>query len=291
MRTVAIAGVGLIGGSLGLALRAAGFTGRILGVSSPRTIGQAVEAGAIDEGASLEEAAAAADLLYLAQPVQVILDTIDRLGPILRPDCLVTDAGSTKVQIIERARAKLPGGQFLGGHPMAGKESRGIRSADAGLFRNRTYAFVPVQYGDLSTPLASGFIKWVERCGAIPLVLEPEEHDRTVAFTSHLPQLLSTALGSTIQQQLDRDEQFSLSGPALREALRLARSDWAVWRDILETNSEYITHALTVYIDKLTEIRDNLQTLRLEQEWTAASVAAERLRRQGSSLHNEKEGK
>jgi Prephenate dehydrogenase len=126
MQTVAIAGVGLIGGSFALALKQAGFHGRILGVSSPRTLDEAMRLGVIDEPATLEEAAARADLIYLAQPIRGILGTLTELGGRIRPGCLVTDAGSTKLQIVKHAVAHLPVSQFVGGHPMAGKESRGL---------------------------------------------------------------------------------------------------------------------------------------------------------------------
>src|SRR3978361_193300 len=120
MQTVAIAGVGLIGGSFALALRKAGFSGRILGVSSERTIAEAVRLGVIDEGVTLERAEAEADLIYLAQPILQILEVLTRLRP--KPGALVTDAGSTKAQISNAAREHLKDCQFVGGHPMAGKE-------------------------------------------------------------------------------------------------------------------------------------------------------------------------
>src|SRR5437588_724526 len=121
MRTVAIAGVGLIGGSFGLALRKAGFAGELIGVSSDPAVSAGIEAGAIDGGANLEEAARSADLIYLSQPVDRILSTIPVLAKIARPDCLITDAGSTKARIVAAASAACLK-TFLGGHPLAGKE-------------------------------------------------------------------------------------------------------------------------------------------------------------------------
>ena len=132
MQTVAIVGVGLIGGSFALAIRKAGFAGRIVGVSSPQTLAKAVSAGVVDTGASLEEAAAQADLIYLSQPINGILRTLERLSGIIRPGTLVTDAGSTKQEIVHRAMQFLPADSFLGGHPMAGKASSGLDHADAG---------------------------------------------------------------------------------------------------------------------------------------------------------------
>src|SRR3954470_8206718 len=131
MKSVAIIGTGLIGASFGLALRQAGFDGPIVGVSSKRAIADAVAAGAIDRGAPLEEAVPQADLVFLSQTIGRILDTIRRLDPLLKPGALVTDAGSTKCEIVDLARQHITRGQFLGGHPMAGKEKRGAQAGDA----------------------------------------------------------------------------------------------------------------------------------------------------------------
>ncbi|MDQ6705602.1 MAG: prephenate dehydrogenase/arogenate dehydrogenase family protein, partial [Acidobacteriota bacterium] len=144
MRTVAIVGVGLIGGSFGLAMRAAGFDGRIIGVSSNRTTRAAIDLGAIDEGLPMDRAVPIADLIYLAQPIGRILDTIRHLDSFRpQPGALVTDAGSTKNAIVSAARASLHACQFLGGHPMAGKETRGVESADSQLFAGRPYVLTP----------------------------------------------------------------------------------------------------------------------------------------------------
>ncbi len=141
MKSVGIVGVGLIGGSFGLALRKAGFEGAILGVSSTRSIEQAIERGAVDRGATLEEAAGTCDLLFLSQPISGILDTVRKLDPLVREDTLVTDAGSTKKAIVDEAKRSLRRCAFLGGHPMAGKELRGVEAADADLFRGRPWVY------------------------------------------------------------------------------------------------------------------------------------------------------
>jgi prephenate dehydrogenase len=284
MRIFAIAGVGLIGGSMGLALRKAGFTGDILGISSPRTIAHAVERGAIDRGVSLEEAAATADVLYLAQPVSVILSTLDRLPSLVRSGCLVTDAGSTKSEIVRRAAA-IP--LFVGGHPLAGKESRGVESADPDLFRGRTYVLTP-RTGEDSTPVqVESFVRWLSLCGAVTVFLRAEEHDRIVAFTSHLPQLASTALALTVGSQVQDAQQLSISGPGLRDTTRLALSSWEIWHDIVATNTAFIQHALNVYIDKLTALRDNLPTQRTGEQFTLAAGVASKLRWLGGNEREE----
>ena len=141
---IGIVGAGLIGGSFALAMRKAGFGGSVLGVSSPATIEVAKRCGVIDEGVTLECAVAECGLLYLAQPIGRIIETIGRLGALpLKPGLLVTDAGSTKRQIVSAGERALPAGVFVGGHPMAGKESRGPENADADLFVGRTYFLTP----------------------------------------------------------------------------------------------------------------------------------------------------
>lgn len=277
METVAIIGVGLIGGSFGLALQKAGFPGRIIGVSSESTIAAALERGAIHRGVTLEEAAASADLIYLAQTVSGILTTLDRLGPLVRPGTLVTDAGSTKVEIVRNAIETLRGCHFLGGHPMAGKEARGVEAADANLFRDRIYILTPRDSAEMETAEAKALVAWIERFGATVLMLSPEEHDNTVAYTSHLPQLASTALAAVLAA-LPADR-LTVAGPGARDMTRLALSAFDIWRDILVTNRDAVDHALAVYIDKLTEMRHNLQTQRLDEAFRVAAEAAVRLRR------------
>jgi prephenate dehydrogenase len=258
MRTVAIAGVGLIGGSFALALRRAGFDGRVLGVSSERTIREALSLSVIDEGVPLAEAAARADLIYLAQPIARILETIPALGPLLRPGCLVTDAGSTKRRIVEEFSRSLPRGQFLGGHPMAGKETRGVAAAEEALFEGRTYVLTPVDEAQLETPAAREFRSWLDRIGAVTLVMDAGVHDRTVALTSHLPQLASTALAAMLAQRLEENLRRA-AGPGLVDMTRLAMSPYDVWRDILETNSGPVGEALEAYVEALETLRSDLK--------------------------------
>lgn len=273
MRTVAIVGVGLIGGSFGLALKKAGFSGAILGVSSDATLRAALERGAIDEAASLADAAARADLIYLAQPIGRILDTLRHVDEHVKPGTLITDAGSTKSTIVSAARLHIRRGVFLGGHPMAGKEKRGVAEADADLFRGRTYVLTP----DSTTHPPLEFLEWLGRIGALPVILSADEHDRIVSFTSHLPQLASTALAATVAEQAG--DRLAVAGPGLADTTRLALSSYELWRDILATNSQAIEHALTAYINKLEHLRDNLRTREIESEFEIAAALAATLRR------------
>jgi prephenate dehydrogenase len=275
LNTVAIFGVGLIGGSFGLALRDAGFSGEILGVSSPITIAKAVELRAIDGGVTLDEACKRADLIYLSQPIGRIMDTLRHLHP--KAGALVTDAGSTKNQITQTAHQHLHSGQFLGGHPMAGKETRGVESADARLFNGRPYVLTPADPADLETPIAREFLEWIGKIGARTLVLGAEEHDYLVAYSSHLPQLASTALAAMIAESAP--DAAAVAGPGLVDATRLALSSYDLWRDILATNPDAVEEALNAMIGKLEHLRDNLRSREMEQEFRAASGLASALRR------------
>ena len=281
MNSVAIVGTGLIGASFGLALKRAGFTGLVLGVSSEQALADAVAAGAIDRGLPLAEAAAQADLVFLSQSIGRILDTIRRLDPLLKPGALVTDAGSTKTEIVDLARQFIRRGQFLGGHPMAGKESRGAGAAEADLFQGRTWVVTPDEPAELETPVARDLLGWLRRIGARLVVLNCDEHDRVVAFTSHLAQLASTALGSTVAENLTHEGHLRVAGPGLADMTRLALSSYDLWRDILATNSEHIDRALARYIQELEHIRENLRTRQLQDEFARGAELAAKIRKRG----------
>ncbi|MGA2149182.1 MAG: prephenate dehydrogenase [Bryobacteraceae bacterium] len=277
MKQVTIIGTGLIGASFGLALRRAGFDGAILGVSSPAALSDALACGAIDRGAPLAEAVAAADLVFLSQAIGRILDTIRHLGPLVKPGALVTDAGSTKCEIVDVARQVLTRCQFLGGHPMAGKESRGARAADAELFRGHPWALTPDDPHELETPAAREFRRWLDRMGARIAVLDCDAHDRLVARTSHVPQLASTALGAVLEMQW-QGALPPLYGPGLMDMTRLALSSYDLWRDILATNSDHIDRALGDYIQELEHLRENLRTRQMQEEFGKGAAFAKRLR-------------
>ena len=277
--TVVIVGVGLIGGSSALALRKAGFAGRILGVSSPRAVEAALARGVIDEARPLEAALPAADLVYLAQPIDRILQTIAMIDPLLREGALVTDAGSTKARIAEAGARSIRRGRFLGGHPMAGKETRGVEEAEAGLFAGRTYVLTPQGPQDMETPAAAEFLEWIRRIGGVPVFLEPAEHDRVVSWTSHLPQLASTALAGAVAGGIDILSYGRVAGPGIRDMTRLALSSFDIWRDILETNRPEIERALDAYIAELLKVRSKVAETGLAGEFEAGAEFAARLRR------------
>jgi prephenate dehydrogenase len=256
MKTVAIFGVGLIGGSFALALRRAGFSGRILGVSSSATLQSALDLRVIDEGLPAREAAQAADLIYLSQPILRILEILPDLNDWVQSQALITDAGSTKSTIVAKARSVISRCQFLGGHPMAGREQRGVEAAEAGLFEGRPYVLTPLSQSELETSNARELLDWIGRIGALPVILGPEKHDAIVAYTSHLPQLVSTALAALLNGR--EEPQSRVFGPALVDSTRLALSSFDVWGDILATNRAPIEQALRAYIAKLEELRQTI---------------------------------
>jgi prephenate dehydrogenase len=275
MNSVSIVGVGLIGTSFGLALRKAGFKGEIAGVSSPGSIKAGIEAGAITRGVSLDEAAIASDLIYLSQPIDRMLETLRTLGPLVRPGCLVTDAGSTKVAITHTAATFLPPNSFLGGHPMAGKEQRGAIAAEADLFRDRPYVLTGA--GQISNSHIAEFRIYLQKIGAQIIEMTPEEHDRTVALTSHLPQLLSTALAATLAENWEGSAP-QVFGPGLIDMTRLALSAPDVWMSVLETNRGPIEDALQSFESAVREVRESLRTPAVALLFERASKFASAIR-------------
>jgi prephenate dehydrogenase len=276
MKTVAIFGVGLIGGSFALALRRAGFSGRILGVSSPTTLHRALDLRVIDEGAPAREAAQAADLIYLSQPILRILEILPDLNDWVQPQALITDAGSTKSTIVAKARSVISRCQFLGGHPMAGREQRGVEAAEAGLFEGRPYVLTPQSQPELETRNARELLDWIARIGAFQVVLDPQEHDRIVAYTSHLPQLASTGLAALLNGR--EEPQSRVFGPALVDSTRLALSSFDVWGDILATNRTPIDEALRAYIAKLEEFRQSLDSPAMRSQFERGAHLAGQIR-------------
>jgi prephenate dehydrogenase len=285
MQHIVIVGTGLIGSSFGLAMRQAGFEGAITGVSSRPAIAEALSRGAIDRGASLAEAIPLADLVFLSHTIGRILDTIRHLDPLLQPGTLVTDAGSTKCAIVDLARQTLTRAQFLGGHPMAGKETRGATAADPDLFRDRTWILTPDDAAELHTSAALEFRMWLQRIGARVLSLDADEHDRVVSLTSHLAQLASTALAATVSDELGGPPRLHAAGPGLEDMTRLARGSYEIWRDILATNSDHIERALSLYIQKLEHMRENLRTRQLQKEFERGAALAAQLRRLANAPH------
>jgi prephenate dehydrogenase len=286
MNRVAIIGVGLIGGSFGLALKKHNLARHITGAGHTGSTTKALQLGAIDEACETVEAAAAgADLVFLSTPVLAIFDLLERLRDAVPPGALITDAGSTKEMICERAASiySRPGGPlFIGSHPMAGKEQRGVEAATPDLFRGATWALTPWHRADLETPQARDLQSCIEALGASPLVLDAAVHDEIVAWTSHLPQLTATALAAALGDGLSDTADLRLAGAGLRDTTRLAGSSYRVWRDICLTNHENIQEALSTLIERLEEIRDSLKNRELEKVFHAAQQLRDSLENGGA---------
>lgn len=278
---ISIVGLGLVGGSWGLALRSHGFQGVRIGSDRPEVLKRAVAVDAIDEAREdVADAVCDADLVILATGVGGILDQLPHLSRAVSHRALVTDVGSTKRLICQRAREvfdKEP--MFLGGHPLAGKESSGIENAEGSLFENAFYALTLLSPDHLADERVQAFFGLVQSAGARPFVTDPTAHDRAVAYLSHLPQLLSSGLASLIAEQ--SDEEFlplELAASGFRDVTRLAESPYALWRDICLTNIENIQAALEALIQKLEGMKMHLSDRELEREFKRALQLRERLR-------------
>ena len=239
-RHLAVVGLGLMGGSLALALR--GHAKRITGVDKcALTREYALRHGVVDcATADLYAGVRDADVVLLALPVKAIIDTLRlHIGTYLRSNTLLLDIGSTKQDIVD-AMATLPiGVKAMGGHPMTGKEQNGIEASDAALFRDRPFVLCPFRR---TTPAArEGALALVESLGALPIIMDAERHDQIVAGISHLPYLLSATLVATIKNQADHDQAYwELAAGGFRDTSRLAGSDVTMMGDILGTNTKAV---------------------------------------------------
>jgi prephenate dehydrogenase len=281
---VAVLGTGLIGGSFALAARAAlaGVSPRasIVGWDKPEVLARARARGVVDDTrADLRAALDGADLIYIALPVGLTIERLPEIARLAPPAALVTDAASTKRLVCQAAEKCFGGGAlFLGGHPMAGQESSGIEAADANLFQGAKYALIGEPAGKDARPSApkdsraAAFVALLESIGARPLWIDAVTHDRAAAMVSHLPQLLAVALAGVVRQQTDQTGlPLTLAGRGLRDALRLAGSPYAVWRDIVLTNSENIEAGLDRLIQQVEHLRAHLRRRELEEEFAAAN--------------------
>jgi prephenate dehydrogenase len=277
---IAILGTGLLGTSVGLALRAAGFEGTITGWNRGAEGAQtALKMGAIDSiAADGVEAARAAQVTVLAVPIYATLDWMEKLAGVLGPEHLVTDVGSTKGQIAEAAGRLFNApdrAAFLPGHPMAGKERGGAELAEADLFRGAVWLFTDDPEWERSSngaALVSDWRKWVTAMGAKTLDLDPARHDELVGWLSHLPQFVATALSAVLEDEVgDAPELKDVGGRGLREMTRLGASPYSMWRDIAHTNTEAIERALQTLEQRLAHIRENLRTAELREEFERAN--------------------
>jgi prephenate dehydrogenase len=277
---ISILGTGLLGTSVGLALRAAGFKGTIAGWNRRAEQGQvALKMGALDSLASDPiDAARTSQITLLAVPIYATLDFMDKLAPVLGSEHLVTDVGSTK-RLISESASRLYNtpdrAAFLPGHPMAGKERGGAALADANLFRGAVWLFTDdpaAKRSPQSAELVKGWRELVAAMGAKTLDLDPIRHDELVAWVSHLPQFTATALSALLQDEVGgAPELKDVGGRALREMTRLGSSPYSMWRDIAYTNTEAVERALLALEQRLSLLRENLRSPELRNQFEQAN--------------------
>jgi len=235
--TVAVVGLGLVGGSLARALTAAGH--RVLGVDRPHVRRKARRARAVQATASTVEAAAECDVVVLAAPPRASRALLARLARVARPGLVVTDVGSVKGPIVREAR-RLRLRSFVGGHPMAGTERHGFAASCAELFRGAAWWIVPAE-DERATRIVRRLARTV---GAHPVIVDAAVHDRVVAFLSHAPQVVSWALLEAARRDPAARRHLSAAGPGFRDMTRLAGSPVALWREILDENRHEVVRAL-----------------------------------------------
>jgi prephenate dehydrogenase len=277
---VAILGTGLIGGSFALALRKHFPDISIVGFDRAEILQEALARGAVRETArDLAAAVRGADLVYVALPIGATIEALPAIAAAAKDGALVTDTGSTKAMICRAAKAAFAGGaRFLGGHPMAGKETSGIARADAELFSGARYALMGLENDP--DPRMHGFAALVRELGAEPVWTDAETHDWAVGIVSHLPQFLAVALARVVQDETDETGlPLSLSGPGLQDMLRLAGSPYSVWRDVAHTNTENIARALDRLEQAVEYLRTRLTSKELEQEFLVANELYKQLKK------------
>ena len=266
-RTLGIVGVGLVGGSVGLAAKAAGW--EVVGVDAPMVLEEAAALGAIDRVSTIKEARGV-DLVVLAAPISRVADLVGDLAP---TDALVTDVASAKTRIVRAAEAAGLS-RFVGGHPMAGSQLSGVANAEADLFRGARYFLTPTGRTD---PKAyrevAGFVRDL---GAVPTAVDPEKHDLLMAALSHLPHLMAVALLKVASDV--SPEALSFAGPSFRDLTRVGASSPGLWSDILAENAPAVGEALAHFAGAMAQLGSEIQDRRkVEDRFRAARAAYDAL--------------
>jgi prephenate dehydrogenase len=253
--SIAIVGLGLIGGSVALAVRDHWPASRVYGVDAPAVLAHAISSGAIDQPVESVTVLKRVDLIILAAPVLPNIELLARLGASYRDPVVVTDVGGTKRPIVDAARALPAWFTFVGGHPLGGAERGGFGFARPDLFKGRPWIFTPDSGAQRDA--VARLSQFVGGLGAVPTTLDADHHDRLMAFVSHLPQLTASALMEVVGRAVSSDG-IRLGGRGLIDTTRLASSPADVWRDICATNADAIGDALDLLIACLSEMRQNL---------------------------------
>ncbi|MFT5366502.1 MAG: prephenate dehydrogenase [Candidatus Latescibacterota bacterium] len=272
--TIALIGVGLIGGSLGLALKRLGIGREIVGISRDETLREARALGVIDVGFTydaLTEGLQKADLVFLCAPISRIMEQLPDVIQAVPSGCVVSDVGSTKRALVDKAEAIGRSDVFfVGGHPMAGSEKSGVGAADPFLFENALYVLTPAA-GVPDAPM-NEMVALVRSLGARPMHMDAETHDRVAAAVSHLPQMIATSLVNLVGRLNEADGlPLQMAAGGFRDLTRIASSPFAMWRDICQTNTAPIREMLGAYISELITIRDKVNQSTLSDDFAYAN--------------------
>lgn len=272
---ITIIGMGLIGGSIALALKRKKYCETIIGVDEFSIIHKALELGAINEGfnrTELEKAVKGAEIILICTPVQQIIELLPVVANVADDNALVCDVGSSKGFIVEQANEHFPANKyFLGTHPMAGAETKGIESADSFLFENAIWVVTPGHRIPEKITRRMGLL--LEGMGARILMLTPRMHDRIIAAVSHLPQFAAVALVNLIARFHQEDANFlKLAAGGFRDMTRIASSPFSIWKDICRTNQDQIVDFIDEYIAELQYVKKLLKNQELEPYFNQAAI-------------------
>lgn len=275
---IAVLGTGLIGGSFAQAVRQRFAGVWLVGWDRPEVAARAVQRGVVDAAAvELAEACRQAELIYVALPVGELLRQLPAIATAAPAEALITDTASTK-ELVERMARRVvePPRMFLGGHPVAGRERGGLEAADPSLFAGATYVLVgPDRQAD---ERIERMCRLIEGLGARPVWLSAAEHDRWMAFLSHLPQFVVVALAEVVAAQVPEGVVELLAGPGLRDSLRLAGSPYPLWADVA-ASSPRLPEALDRMLATLEQVRARLGSPALAEDFAYAQRLYARLRR------------
>ncbi|MBN1398035.1 MAG: prephenate dehydrogenase/arogenate dehydrogenase family protein [Bacteroidetes bacterium] len=253
-QNITIIGVGLIGGSLAMAIRQRFPSVKITGIDKPRVLKRALSCKAINiAGKSVQQAVRSADLVILAAPVTGNLKILPLVAKNCRTETTVTDTSSVKQILVKKAVRLFPGGNFIGGHPMAGSEFSGIEAANPLLFQNALYILTPAPSTKRQSlrRLANFFASLDARI----FITDPATHDSVVAAISHLPQIAAVALMNSVgKHHPDAPSHLAFAAGGFRDMTRIASSPFSIWKDILSSNQKEIHKALNIYIKQLNKI-------------------------------------
>lgn len=250
-RKVTIVGVGLMGGSLGKAIKKHNLAREVVGLSLRQTaLVEAIKAGAIDDGQTDPQIALRnADLVVLAAPVDAIIKMFPTINPHIKRGCIVTDLGSSKSEVVEAAEKTLSAPYFfIGGHPLVGSEKKGVENADADLFNGALIIMTPTEKTSKVVKEKMKFF-W-NKLGANVKILTAQEHDEALAYVSHLPHLLAFGLMETVPAQF-----LEFTPRSLKDTTRIASSSPQMWNDICMTNAKNVVKSLDQFVDLLGQIR------------------------------------